>query len=276
MVHPLRILFTLLVFLLVGCTILLILLFQLLVHIVTMGQLGERTAIRIHGFIFHTFATLSSLLLQPFWRVRIVHKERIPIKLFKSNVLAADLKQPQHQAPILIMANHLSNTDPWILSRVFYPHIAKYVGKADLFKQWFSGWTMQWSGDLPVHFTKEKGGWGVEKGSIAKLMERVTLYQLQYGLPITVFPEGGRSATLKMNDFKPGFFKHAIEHKCNIVPVALCGPEKAWNSKSFWMNYNVEIRVSIGKLIEPSDDMNFEQLMDRTKQAIQQLIDEQS
>lgn len=71
------------------------------------------------------------------------------------------------------------------------------------------------AGDLPVHFTKDKDGWGVRKGSVAEMMKKCRHY-LRLGIPLAVFPEGGRSHNGTPLPFKDGFFKLAVETQATI------------------------------------------------------------
>lgn len=44
----------------------------------------------------------------------------------------------------------------------------------DIASSWYSAsdHAYRLAGDLPVHFTKDKDGWGVRKGSVAQMMRR--------------------------------------------------------------------------------------------------------
>jgi hypothetical protein len=42
-----------------------------------------------------------------------------------------------------------------------------------------------------------------------------------------VFPEGARSPTGELQDFKPGMFQLALDTGATILPVAVSGTEKA-------------------------------------------------
>ncbi len=96
----------------------------------------------------------------------------------------------------LFMMNHLSNADPYLAVRLFWsPTLpdAKWAIKSALFSIPFGGWCLGNRGDLRVKFTKEKGGWGTEKGSVGAMMQQATGI-LKRGNPLNVFPEGGRNA----------------------------------------------------------------------------------
>ncbi len=67
----------------------------------------------------------------------------------------------------------------------------------------FGGWCMSMAGDIPVYFTSEKGGWGLAKGSVGKMMEQCK-WLVENGCPLMVFPEGARSGSMDMKEFKKG------------------------------------------------------------------------
>ena len=65
---------------------------------------------------------------------------------------------------------------------------------------------MSMSGDVPVYFTSEKGGWGLAKGSVGKMMDNCK-WLVENGIPITVFPEGVRSGSMEPREYKNGMFQ---------------------------------------------------------------------
>lgn len=63
------------------------------------------------------------------------------------------------------------------------------------------------------------GGWGTEPGSVKQMMAQAKYLQ-QHGVGQVVFPEGTRSVTGRLQPFKDGFFRLALENKSEILP---CG-----------------------------------------------------
>lgn len=82
------------------------------------------------------------------------------------------------------------------------------------------------AGDLAAHFG--------DKELIRAMLER-SRRLLSQGYNIVVFPEGTRSPSGMLQDFKPTFFNMAIELGCPVVPVCLFGTEKAWPHGGFRM-----------------------------------------
>jgi len=126
------------------------------------------------------------------------------------------------------MANHLSGSDPWVLSSTFFPWEMKYAYKASLHMVPIAGWSIRLAGDLAIYFTKDRGGWGVTPEDIRKMMDRAaTLLRMNIGL--AVFPEGTRSMSGRLQGFKDGFFRLATEvEDTYILPAALMNTDVAW------------------------------------------------
>ncbi len=74
-----------------------------------------------------------------------------------------------------------------------------------------------------IHFDRES-----REGNIYMLRE--SMRRLKKGNSILIFPEGTRSKSTKMNEFKEGAFQVAISSKVKIVPVTINGLYKLSNT----------------------------------------------
>ncbi len=109
--------------------------------------------------------------------------------------------------------NHLSYMDtPVVLSKL--PFQFRILARHDLFKLPFIGWYLQRSGQIPVDSTSLRS-------SLASLNRGVKV--LQSGMPLVIFPEGGRSVDGCLQPFLSGPAYMAIRAKVPIVPIALIG-----------------------------------------------------
>ncbi|KAH0488138.1 MAG: hypothetical protein KVP17_000316 [Porospora cf. gigantea B] len=174
---------------------------------------------QITGSTLRFFCAAAGFFLNPFWRLQIV---RPPPKGY----------QP---SKTIIMVNHLSAVDPWLTASAIFPWEMKWVYKGDLRKVPFAGWSLLSTGDLPVFFTKEKGGWGTQKDAITAMFRQVK-ENMELGIGCVVFPEGTRSRKGRLQPFKPGFFKFAVDNPgVEILPCVLHNSPSLWplNSKLF-------------------------------------------
>lgn len=189
--------------------------------------------------------------LNPFWRQKYIGK-----------------RTGKWNGPRIAMCNHLSNTDPFTVCSSLLPNETKYIVKGDLFKVPIGGWTMALAGDVPIHFTSAKGGWGTKKGAVGKMM-RHCKDLLQHGLNICVFPEGIRSKTGLLSEFKDGMFMLAIETDTPIMPCAISGCGKFWAVGDALMDYGTSY-CSVGEPIYPTGK-TVSQLKEEVKKEILRL-----
>jgi 1-acyl-sn-glycerol-3-phosphate acyltransferase len=110
-------------------------------------------------------------------------------------------------------SNHLSYMDtPVVFGSL--PFQFRIVARHELFKLPFIGWHLTRSGQVPVNVTNPRA-------SIASLSSAVRT--LKAGLPVFIFPEGGRTSTGHPDLFLNGPAFMAIRAQVPIVPMALIG-----------------------------------------------------
>lgn len=204
---------------------------QCLFWLLTRAFLSESARLYYLGLIFRYVSALVTAF-NPFW------------SFTQHGSLPA-----QRPKKLIVMCNHVSNLDPFITCRALLPWESKYIAKSSLFQVPFGGWAMSMSGDIPVYFTAEKGGWGLAKGSVGKMMERCK-WLVENGIPITVFPEGARSGSMEPREYKNGMFQFAIDNGCAILPIALNNTHMAWSRKD--VLDMADIHITIGDVIQPS------------------------
>jgi 1-acyl-sn-glycerol-3-phosphate acyltransferase len=111
----------------------------------------------------------------------------------------------------VFVANHASFYDIPILFAAV-PRQLRIMAKATLGRVPFIGWHLKRAGHLLVD--RERPG-----AAIFKRMQRT----LRHGVSLIVFPEGARTLTGELDEFKAGVFMLAIEHKLPIVPLSVAG-----------------------------------------------------
>jgi 1-acyl-sn-glycerol-3-phosphate acyltransferase len=115
--------------------------------------------------------------------------------------------------PHLYAANHLSAMDIPLL----YGHLPfqfRIIAKQELFRLPFLGWHLRRSGQISID----------PENALASMrsMNRA-VSTLRGGMPLVVFPEGGRSPNGLVKPFLPGAFYVAIKAQADIVPLVLVG-----------------------------------------------------
>ena len=119
-----------------------------------------------------------------------------------------------HNHPVAVYAcNHLSYMDtPAIFAAL--PFAFRILARSDLWKLPFIGWHLNRSGQIAVNVDNPRA-------SIASLTNGVRA--LKAGMPLFVFPEGGRSNDGQLGPFMSGPAYLAIRAGVPIIPLALVG-----------------------------------------------------
>jgi 1-acyl-sn-glycerol-3-phosphate acyltransferase len=120
----------------------------------------------------------------------------------------------------------------------------KWVAKESLFKIPFVGWSMA----LAKHIKLQRG----KLGSIKKVYREAN-YWLRSGISILFFPEGTRSETTEMGDFRNGAFKLAIKERVSILPIKFQGTGTAIPRGSWIFTTKTYAKLKILPPIETTD-----------------------
>lgn len=160
-------------------------------------------------------------------------------------------------------SNHTSYIDtPVIFSSL--PFQFRILARKELWSIAFIGWYLNRSGQIPVDTTH---------GSLNSLGAGVKA--LKTGMPVFVFPEGGRTKTGELQAFQMGAAYLAIRAQVPLVPIALGGLYDLLpiHTHAF---YPGRVTLAIGEPIETSGMhiRQVEELTDRLKAAIASLLDQ--
>lgn len=115
--------------------------------------------------------------------------------------------------PAVYASNHLSYYDTPVLFAKL-PFQFRILAKQSLWKIPFIGWYLNRSGQVPIDP-------GSGRSAIAGLLRGVKA--LQAGMPLFLFPEGGRAENGTMTPFQSGAAFMAIKAQVPLVPLALVG-----------------------------------------------------
>lgn len=198
------------------------------------------------GRIQHWFArSWSWLILKTiFSPVTVVGAENIP------------------SAPAVYAGNHQSALDIPLLY-VNLPMQFRIIAKKELFRYPFMGWHLTRSGQIPIDEKNVR----TNLRSLNRAVDTV-----KSGMPIVVFPEGGRSATGQINKFMSGAFYVAIKAGVPVVPMAIVGTYEALRMNTFVIHPG-QLKLIIGKPISTADytPRDMEALSEKVKAAIEDM-----
>jgi 1-acyl-sn-glycerol-3-phosphate acyltransferase len=119
--------------------------------------------------------------------------------------------------------NHISALDIPVLYHAL-PFQFRIMAKKELFRYPFLGWHLRRSGQIPIE--RENA-----RSSLRSLIEASRT--VQSGMPLLVFPEGGRSADGQVKPFLGGAFYVAIKAGVPVVPLAIIGSFEAVPMNSY-------------------------------------------
>jgi len=135
------------------------------------------------------------------------------MKTIFSPVAVTGLDKIDTSKPHVYAANHASALDIPVLY-VNLPFQFRIAFKKELLAYPVVGWQLKRSGQICV----DQQNPSRSIGSI-----RAALKGLKDGMPLVIFPEGGRTPDGEIKPFLPGAFFLAIKAQVDVVPVALVG-----------------------------------------------------
>ena len=150
------------------------------------------------GRILHNFASFWSWLI---------------MKTILSPVTVKGLDKIDLSKPHVYAVNHASALDIPVLY-VYLPFQFRILFKSELLAYPIIGWHLKRSGQVCIN----QQNTAQSVGSV-----RSALKSLKAGMPLVIFPEGGRTPDGEIKPFMAGAFFLAIKAQVDVVPVALLG-----------------------------------------------------
>jgi 1-acyl-sn-glycerol-3-phosphate acyltransferase len=170
--------------------------------------------------LLHQFSCLWSnvvLFLNPLWKATVSGRDKI-----------------DRDQPYVIVSNHQSGADILVLFKLMV-HF-KWVSKWSLFFFPFIGWNMA----MNRYIALKRG----RKSSINRMVEKCK-QAIQQGNSIMIFPEGTRSRDGRVQPFKTGAFRIALETEAPILPIAICGTSEAIRKGGLMIHRNYDMEVNV-------------------------------
>lgn len=220
--------------------------------------------IYVYTVVLGTLSLLSSLFdrsgrvqhgFARTWSWLILHTIAAPVKV--TGLERVDTKKAN-----VYVVNHISAMDiPVLYSKL--PFQFRILAKKELFRYPFLGWHLRRSGQIPIE--RESA-----RASMRSLS--VGVKALKDGMPLVIFPEGGRSATGQIKEFMSGAFYIAIKAGAEVVPMALVGTYELLPMNSFHIRPR-PLELVVGEPIPTAghDVREMESLAKKAQHAVERL-----
>lgn len=141
-------------------------------------------------------------------RLRVAHKERV-----------------EQSRPAIYISNHTSTLDIW-MGMWICPYGGVGVAKKELVRVPFFGW-LYWLSGHPLIDRSNR------ERAIATLKDLAEFVH-ENGLSIWIWPEGTRSRSGELREFKKGVVHMAVATGLPIVPILVWGAQDIWPIKKVW------------------------------------------
>ncbi len=144
--------------------------------------------------------------------------------------------------PVIFIANHCSHLDIGCLCRIL-PVNLHFIGKKELIWMPVVGWYMFVAGHIFIDRSNRK------KAIVS--LKKAAL-KIKSGKSVVLFPEGTRSRTGEIGEFKKGAFHLALIAGIEIVPIHIDGTFKVWSKNNFKITPG-DVTMRVGKPIDSSN-----------------------
>lgn len=191
----------------------------------------------IHGFAIGWAYAIK--LCSPWWKFHIHGKHN----LAKNN------------HAVVYVANHQSQMD--ILAIFMLNMRFRWIAKASLFNIPFLGWCMRAANYVPVIRGNRK--------SQEQCIQRAEQI-IKSGVPMLFFPEGTRSLTGALGEFKSGAFRLAQATQVSIVPISIQGCAKLLPKHSLIPEKAI-VKITVHPPID-STQYELKELVQKTREII--------
>jgi len=187
---------------------------------------------------------------------------RLTQHLLRLNVIVTG-KENIPEGKFVFVANHQENFDITALKPIFKNHPIDFIAKEALWRVPFLGKWLTILGNVPI-------GEDANRSAAVSIITGIKRYN--YGHPMGIFPEGKRSFSNEMIDFKPGAFKLAMKPKADILIGTLYNLDKIW--KTFpYKKHNAYIHFLPVLKYEEYKGLNSIELAQKVKDIIQEQLD---
>jgi 1-acyl-sn-glycerol-3-phosphate acyltransferase len=184
------------------------------------------------------------------------------MKTIFSPVRVTGLEKIDTSKPHVYAVNHASALDIPVLY-VYLPFQFRIAFKKELLSYPIVGWHLKRSGQVCIDQQNPSH-------SISSI--RAALKGLQAGLPLVIFPEGGRTSDGEIKPFLSGAFFLALKARVDIVPIALAGTYELLPMDTYHIKCRpLEMRVGQPISTAGMTMRDLEQLSAKVQKAVEDL-----
>jgi 1-acyl-sn-glycerol-3-phosphate acyltransferase len=220
--------------------------------------------IYLYTIVFATLSLLSSFFdtrgTAQHWFARTWSRMILGTSMSPVELIGMDRLEPS--VPYLYAVNHLSAFDiPTLYAKI--PGQFRIIAKKELFAYPFLGWHLRRSGQLPI----DQQNPAASVRSVKRAIDT-----LKSGMPLVIFPEGGRSPNGQLQPFMTGAFYIAVKAQVEVVPLAIVGTYEILPMNTFHIRPG-QIKLVAGDPISTKDYgvRDMAALTERVKTAIEDI-----
>jgi 1-acyl-sn-glycerol-3-phosphate acyltransferase len=178
------------------------------------------------------------------------------VKISGADVTVTGTENVPSDEPVLYVGNHQGNMDiPLLYSTA--PQTMAFVAKKEMEKIPLLGYWM-----------KERGCVFIDRENARSSLKAINeaIQNLKLGHSMAVFPEGTRSKSSQVGDFKAGSLRIAIKSGVKVIPVSIKDSYKLIEKKG----KNTPAKVSV-HYSEPIDSKNFKDTNELAAEVLAQI-----
>ena len=196
------------------------------------------------------------------WSTRLLHLARVNYVVVNPHQV-----EPEPGHATILMCNHSSLFDIPVSYKAFPNHSIRMLAKKEISRIPIMGRGMLVA-EFPFVDSKNRHQAIKDLGLAKQLMES--------GIIMWIAPEGTRSKTGKLGDFKKGPFITAIEAKATIIQIGIRGAFNILPAKTRHFNINQKVEIHIGKPIDAAlyTLENKDELIKKAHQEMKVLVGE--
>lgn len=187
---------------------------------------------------------------------------KVTMKCIFSPLTVTGLEQVDTSKPHVYAVNHGSALDIPVLY-AYLPFQFRILHKKELLSYPIVGWHLKRSKQVCVDQQNPSRSIGQIKSA---------LRTLKAGMPLVIFPEGGRTSDGRIQPFLPGAFFLAIKAELDIVPIALRGMHELLPMNTYHIKPR-PLEMRVGKPISTAGmtTADMEQLSAKVQRAVEEM-----